>query len=82
MKITPQIDRVTKISMEVFIVDAEENVAVKTLTFNQLPGVRMNFTNFNIFDHMDDISNNISFNMPNKTTIEFDSALVEVEDVE
>lgn len=82
MKIMPQIDRVQKISMKVLVVDAEGNLVCKTLNFNQLPGVCMDFLEFNIFDHMDDILNHRSFNIPNKVTIKFDSALVDVEGID
>jgi hypothetical protein len=74
----PEINRVQKITMDVFVLETDEELVLKTIEFTQLPDISIVGIDDHLPLHMDDILNNRSFELKNGLDVKFDYALVDV----
>ena len=74
------IDRCMKVSMDLLIVDTENQELIpKTINFTELSGISIQSVNDHIVIHVDDIVNDRSFSIEG-ATISFEKSLVTAND--
>lgn len=76
---TQKIDRLTGMSIDLFIVNNENNIVKKTIRITNIkdPSIDMKISE-HILTHLDDILNNKGFDCPHGMNIKIDSARIEV----